>query len=135
MEKPNKIKIVLTGASGKPYKFEAKINGKPKATSFLQKMRQSVAHSVKSAVYFSFTISEYTDSMIKYDIISYGYVDDINCYIKRFKITAEGDKPVYMAFHKAAKINCPSIICDIIKAPGFNAVNEHSSEIHPDDAF
>lgn len=130
MEKLNKIKIVLTGASGKPYKFDAKVKGETNASSIFRKLKKIVSAGTKSAVYFSFTISEYTDTMIKYDIISYGYVDDLSCYLNRFNNLSEGNRPVYIAFHMADKNVCPSIICDIINASGFNAANEHSAEIH-----
>lgn len=135
MTQLNNIKIVLSGASGKPYKFEAKIKGKPKATTLLQKVKRTITRGAKSAVYFSFTISDYTETMIKYDIVSYGYVDDIDTFLKKFRPDANEPKPVYIAYHKADKNACPSIICDIINAPGFSAVDVHSSEIRPDDTL
>lgn len=129
MKNIDKIKIVISGASGKPYKFEAKIKEKSKAINLFRQVKKSLTRKSRNAVYFSFTILEFTDIVIKYNIVSYGYVDDIDYFIRKFKNIGSDAQRIYIAYYLTDAQLCSSIIYDLISASNFDGVKEHISKI------
>jgi len=104
----NKVKIVLTGKSGKTYLFVSNQKKEKQIWSILHSLENTLLGK-NCAVYFIYDILTHNDTM-EYSIISYGYTENITDLILNHSTSS---LPYFIAYYKAEKKLCPFLIGDI----------------------